>query len=156
MKVIDTLIDDVKIIEPRIFKDARGFFMETFRQSWFVENISSVTFVQDNHSQSIANTLRGLHYQLNNPQGKLVRVISGSVIDIAVDLRKSSSTFGHHVAVELSSQNKCTDYYTPADEYCLVWNDAELGVDWDLAGKIPVVSNKDERGLSLKDAPYYE
>jgi dTDP-4-dehydrorhamnose 3,5-epimerase len=181
MKVIDTLIDDVKIIEPRIFKDARGFFMETFRQSWFVENIYNATFVQDNHSQSIANTLRGLHYQLNNPQGKLVRVISGCVIDIAVDLRKSSSTFGHHVAVELFSQNhrqlwvppgfahgfyviseqaefvyKCTDYYTPGDEYCLVWNDAELGVDWDLAGKSPVVSDKDERGLSLKDAPYYE
>ena len=106
MQVIETSIDAIKIIEPRVFGDERGFFMETFRDDWFKHNVANVDFVQDNHSLSKQGTLRGLHYQLQQPQGKLVRCVAGRVIDVAVDMRRSSSTFGQHVSVELSADNK--------------------------------------------------
>ncbi|WP_026377123.1 dTDP-4-dehydrorhamnose 3,5-epimerase [Aestuariibacter salexigens] len=181
MQVIDTSIDDIKVIEPKVFGDHRGFFMETFRDDWFREQVSDVTFVQDNHSASKQGTLRGLHYQLKQPQGKLVRVVAGSVIDVAVDMRKSSPTFGKHVAVELSTENKrqmwvpggfahgfyvtseyaefvyrCTDYYAPGDEYCVLYSDPELGIDWQLLNDAPLVSDKDKQGNLFKDATYYE
>lgn len=181
MNYIDTAIADVKIIEPNVYGDERGFFMETFRVDEFNEHCSQRSFVQDNHSKSSHGILRGLHYQLKNTQGKLVRVISGEVYDVVVDMRKSSATFGHHVGVVLSGENKrqlwvpegfahgfyvmsesaefvykCTDYYAPEHEVSLSWNDPELAIKWPLAGNSqPSLSNKDEQGLSFKDAPYF-
>jgi dTDP-4-dehydrorhamnose 3,5-epimerase len=181
MQSIDTTIDAVKIIEPRVFGDERGFFMETFRDDWFKQNIANVDFVQDNHSLSKQGTLRGLHYQLQQPQGKLVRCVAGRVIDVAVDMRKSSPTFGCHVAVELSAENKrqlwvpggfahgfavlsetaefvyrCTDYYAPHDEHSMKWNDPQLGIDWQLDGIDPLISEKDAIGKSFSEAATYE
>jgi dTDP-4-dehydrorhamnose 3,5-epimerase len=181
VQVIDTSIPDVKIIEPRVFGDERGFFLETFRVDWFKTNVADVTFVQDNHSKSSHGILRGLHYQLTQTQGKLVRVTSGEVYDVAVDMRKSSTTFGQHVGVVLSGDNKkqlwvpegfahgfyvmsesaefvykCTDYYAPEHEVSLLWNDPALAIEWPLVnGVIPNLSAKDKVGLSFEHAPTF-
>lgn len=179
MNYVDTDIPDVKIIQPKVFEDTRGFFMETFREDWFRENIADVKFVQDNHSKSGNGILRGLHYQLKSTQGKLVRVISGEVYDVAVDMRQSSPTFGNHVGVVLSAENKrqlwvpegfahgfyvmsesaefvysCTDYYMPNFEVSLLWNDPQLNIDWPFTDKtFPKLSKKDEDGSLFSDAP---
>ncbi|HGY9592868.1 TPA: dTDP-4-dehydrorhamnose 3,5-epimerase [Vibrio campbellii] len=169
MKVIDTAIPDVKIIEPTVFGDERGFFMETWNQKRFEELVTGkpTTFVQDNHSKSQKGTLRGLHYQTKNTQGKLVRVISGEVFDVVVDIRKASPTFGKWVGVYLSAENKrqlwvpegfahgfyvtsdeadfvykCTDYYNPLSEHSIIWNDRDIGIDWPLVNE-PKLSTKD-------------
>jgi len=178
---IDTAISDVKIIEPNVFGDERGFFMETFRVDEFNKHCSPRAFVQDNHSKSSHGILRGLHYQMENTQGKLVRVTSGEVYDVAVDVRKSSPTYGQHVGVVLSADNKrqlwvpegfahgfyvmsesaefvykCTDYYAPKHEVSLLWNDPELNIKWPLIdGKHPSLSSKDESGILFKDAPSF-
>ena len=182
MQVIQTKIPDVKIIEPKVFGDERGFFMETFRDDWFREKCANVTFVQDNHSKSAQGILRGLHYQLQNTQGKLVRVVSGEVYDVAVDMRKDSATFGQWIGVTLSSENgrqlwvpegfahgfyvtsgsaefvyKCTDYYHPESEVSLKYDDDELAIDWPiLIGTTPSLSAKDSNGVSFFDAPKFE
>jgi dTDP-4-dehydrorhamnose 3,5-epimerase len=181
VQVIDTSIPDVKIIEPKVFGDERGFFLETFRVDWFETNVADVTFVQDNHSKSSHGILRGLHYQLTQTQGKLVRVTSGEVYDVAVDMRKSSPTFGQHVGVVLSGDNKkqlwvpegfahgfyvmsesaefvykCTDYYAPEHEVSLLWNDPALAIQWPLVDDaIPNLSAKDKVGLSFEHAPSF-
>ena len=176
MKVIDTKIPDVKLLEPQVFGDERGFFMETFRDEWFKQNIADRTFVQENHSKSVKGVLRGLHYQTENTQGKLVRVISGAVFDVAVDMREFSPTFGQWVGEILSAENKrqlwvpegfahgfyvltdeaeftykCTDYYNPKSEHSLIWNDETVGIEWPLEGE-PSLSAKDLAGKILKDA----
>ncbi|EOX7392055.1 MULTISPECIES: dTDP-4-dehydrorhamnose 3,5-epimerase [Enterobacter] len=173
MKVIDTIIHDVKIIEPRVFGDERGFFLETFEKKRYQEMLNiDLDFVQDNHSRSTKDVLRGLHFQKNNPQGKLVRVVSGAVFDVAVDIRPDSKTYGRWVGVELSAENKnqlwippglahgfcvltdtadfeykCTDYYYPEHEGCLLWNDEEVGIEWPVTN--PKLSEKDKKGLTL-------
>ena len=176
MKVIDTKIPDVKLLEPQVFGDERGFFMETFRDEWFKQNIADRTFVQENHSKSVKGVLRGLHYQTENTQGKLVRVVSGAVFDVAVDMRENSPTFGQWVGEILSAENKrqlwvpegfahgfyvltdeaeftykCTDYYNPKAEHSLIWNDETVGIEWHLEGE-PSLSAKDLAGKILKDA----
>jgi len=182
MKVIDTQIADVKIIEPSVFGDERGFFMETWQQKVFEQKVAEVAFVQDNHSKSSQGILRGLHYQTENAQGKLVRVISGEVYDVAVDLRKSSATFGQWVGVTLSADNKrmlwvpkgfahgfyvtsdsaefvykCTDYYNAAAECSLSWDDSDLNIDWPLvAGSAPQLSPKDAGAGSFAEAVYFD
>ncbi|WP_028862352.1 dTDP-4-dehydrorhamnose 3,5-epimerase [Psychromonas aquimarina] len=181
MKFINTSIEDVKIIEPKVFGDERGFFMETFRAELFAEKTGAKPFVQDNHSKSSQGILRGLHYQQDQTQGKLVRVISGSVYDVAVDMRRSSSTFGRWVGVELSSDNKrqlwipegfahgfyvlsesaefvykCTDYYHPESDVSMKWDDSEVGIEWPLVdGKEPLLSGKDANALSFVDSPKF-
>lgn len=173
MKVIDTKIPEVKIIEPKVFGDERGFFMETWHQERFNELVAggnSTSFVQDNHSKSKKGTLRGLHFQTENAQGKLVRVVSGEVFDVAVDIREGSPTFGTWVGVYLSAENKrqlwvppgfahgfyvtsdeaefvykCTDYYNPKAEKSILWNDPDLCVEWPLEGE-PLLSDKDIKG----------
>lgn len=167
MNVIDTSILDVKIIEPKVFGDQRGFFLETFQQERYSEAGISLPFVQDNHSRSEKGVLRGLHFQKTKPQGKLVRVVSGEVFDVAVDIRKSSPTFGKWEGVVLSAENKrqfwvppglahgflvlseyadfeykCTDYYDSSDEGALRWDDEDIGIDWP-AGIEPMLSEKD-------------
>jgi len=179
VNVIDTSISDVKIFEPKVFGDERGFFVETFRQSHFDDLGVDAQFVQDNHSSSTKGVLRGLHYQIQQPQGKLVRVISGEVYDVAVDLRKNSPTFGQHVGVYLSAENKkifwvppgfahgflvtsdsaefvykCTEYYAPEHDRTLLWNDPELAINWPLDGE-PELSEKDVIGKRLADAEAY-
>jgi len=182
MKYIETAISDVKIIEPNIFGDERGFFMETFRVDEFNEKCVERSFVQENHSKSEHGILRGLHYQLKNTQGKLVRVTSGEVYDVAVDMRKSSPTYGQHIGVVLSAENKrqlwvpegfahgfyvmsdsaefvykCTDYYAPEHEVSLLWNDPVLNIKWPLVnGSQPSLSIKDNEGLLFADAPSFE
>lgn len=176
MRVIDTKIPDVKLLEPQVFGDERGFFMETFRDEWFKENVANRTFVQENHSKSVKGVLRGLHYQTENTQGKLVRVISGAVFDVAVDMRENSPTFGQWIGEILSAENKrqlwvpegfahgfyvmtdeaefvykCTDYYNPKAEHSLIWNDETVGIEWPLEGE-PSLSAKDLAGKILKDA----
>jgi len=182
MKISPTAIPDVLLFEPTVFGDHRGFFMETFRQSFFDEILPGVRFVQDNHSRSSQGILRGLHYQLNQPQGKLVRVVQGEIYDVAVDLRKDSPTFGQSVGLVLSAENKqqlwvppgfahgfyvisetaemvykCSDYYAPADEHSLLWNDPELGIQWPLVPGLgdPVLSDKDKNAKPLSEAPVY-
>lgn len=176
MKIIDTAIADVKILEPRVFGDTRGFFMESYNQKTFRELIGQdVNFVQDNHSRSSQNILRGLHYQIQQPQDKLVRVVAGEVFDVAVDLRRSSDTFGQWVGAILSAENqhqlwvpagfahgfvvlsetadfvyKTTDYYAPEHERCLRWDDPTVGIDWPHKGE-PLLSEKDKTGLALAD-----
>lgn len=171
MKVTRTAIDDVLIIEPRVFGDERGFFYESFNQRAWQENTGLDTkFVQDNHSRSVKGVLRGLHYQIQQPQGKLVRVVLGEVYDVAVDIRKSSPTFGKWVGVHLNAENKkqlwvpegfahgflvlsdvaeflyrTTDFYAPEHERCIIWNDSELGIDWP-EGVEPQLSPKDAVG----------
>jgi dTDP-4-dehydrorhamnose 3,5-epimerase len=174
MKVIDTAIADVKIIEPKVFGDERGFFLETWNDAVFSKAGLNIKFVQDNHSRSSKGILRGLHYQLQQTQGKLVRALHGTVYDVAVDLRKSSATFGQHVGVILSEENKrlfwvppgfahgfvvlsesadflykCTDLYAPQYERSLLWNDPALGIDWQLSGAEPILSAKDKAGVPL-------
>ncbi|EMV8406018.1 dTDP-4-dehydrorhamnose 3,5-epimerase, partial [Escherichia coli] len=175
MKIINTKIEDVKIIKPIIHEDERGFFMESWNQKVFNEVIGKTIFVQDNHSKSYKGTLRGLHFQTSNPQGKLVRVINGEVFDVVVDLRHQSKTFGKWVGVYLSSVNnyqlwipegfahgfyvvsdhaefvyKCTDYYNPYSQQTLSWDDPELGILWPL-DTAPILSEKDKSGSSFKN-----
>ncbi len=177
MHVIDTAIPDVKIIEPKVFGDDRGFFYESFNHKRFEDAIGrKVEFVQDNHSRSTHGVLRGLHYQIRQPQGKLVRVVVGEVFDVAVDLRKSSPTFGQWVGVTLSAENKrqlwvpegfahgfvvtsdvaeflykTTDYYAPEHERCIAWNDPDLAIAWPIEGE-PALSGKDACGGVLATA----
>ncbi|HFQ5257517.1 TPA: dTDP-4-dehydrorhamnose 3,5-epimerase [Vibrio vulnificus] len=175
MKIIDTKIPDVKIIEPTVFGDERGFFMETWNQKRFEELVTGkpTKFVQDNHSKSKKGILRGLHYQTENTQGKLVRVVSGEVFDVAVDIRKDSPTFGQWVGEYLSSENKrqlwipegfahgfyvtseeaefiykCTDYYNPGAEVSINWNDPEINIKWP-QNINPMLSTKDSNGISF-------
>ncbi len=174
MKVAATAIADVLLLEPAVYQDGRGSFFESFNQRRFGEVAKrNVCFVQDNHSHSQKNVLRGLHYQLHRPQGKLVRVTAGEVFDVAVDLRRSSPTFGKFVGTVLSAANrkqiwipegfahgflvlseaadflyKITDYYAPEDEHCLIWNDPEVAIDWPGDCK-PILSAKDRSGLPL-------
>ena len=180
MKIIETKIPDVKLLEPQVFGDERGFFMETFRDEWFKQNVADRTFVQENHSKSVKGVLRGLHYQTENTQGKLVRVVQGAVFDVAVDLRKSSPTFGQWVGEILSAENKrqlwvpegfahgfyvltetaeftykCTDYYNPKAEHYLIWNDETVGIEWPLDGK-PSLSVKDLKGKTLSETIIFE
>jgi dTDP-4-dehydrorhamnose 3,5-epimerase len=181
MKYLDTAIPDVKILEPEVYGDERGFFMETFRAGEFQEITGAKPFVQDNHSKSSQGILRGLHYQLERTQGKLVRIVSGTVYDVAVDMRKNSATFGQWVGMELSAENKlqmwvpegfahgfyvvsdyaefvykCTDYYHPQSEVSVLWNDAALGIEWPLVnGTLPLLSNKDASGLPFAEAPNF-
>lgn len=177
MNVIPTDIPDVKIIEPAVFGDERGFFMETWQQKKFEELVTGkpTSFVQDNHSKSSKGILRGLHFQTENTQSKLVRVISGEVFDVAVDIRKSSPTFGQWVGVYLSAENKrqlwvpegfahgfyvtsdeaefvykCTDYYNPSAEVSIAWNDPKLAIEWPLTSE-PNLSNKDVNGINFLD-----
>lgn len=171
-----TRLPEVVLIEPKVFGDSRGFFMETWEARKFAEGGIDATFVQDNHSRSSRWVLRGLHYQLRHTQGKLVRVTAGEVFDVAVDVRKSSPTFGQWVGEYLSAENrrmlwvppgfahgfvvlsesvdflyKCTDYYDPASECTLLWNDPEIGVQWPIpAGVAPIVSEKDRKGLAWR------
>lgn len=180
MNVIRTDIPDVVILEPKVFGDERGFFFESFNQQQFAKAIgSSPAFVQDNHSRSVKGVLRGLHYQIQQPQGKLVRVAMGEVWDVAVDIRRDSPTFGKWVGVTLSAENKrqlwvpagfahgfvvtsavaeflykTTDYYAPAHERCIAWNDASLGITWPI-DVAPTVSAKDAAGKSLQDAELF-
>ncbi|TRT79433.1 MAG: dTDP-4-dehydrorhamnose 3,5-epimerase [Microcystis aeruginosa Ma_AC_P_19900807_S299] len=180
MKVIPTEIPDVLIIEPQVYGDDRGFFLESFNQKDFREKTGvNTTFVQDNHSMSLKNVLRGLHYQIPNPQGKLVRVVNGSVFDVAVDARKSSPTFGQWVGCILSAENKrifwvpegfahgflvlsdraeflykTTNYYYPQYEKTILWNDADLGIDWPLETP-PILSPKDQAGQPFKSVEVF-
>jgi len=180
MKALPTVIRDVLIIEPQIYGDSRGFFFESFNQAAFnALTETNYVFVQDNHSRSAKGVLRGLHYQLGRPQGKLVRVARGSVFDVAVDIRRESPTFGKWVGVELSENNnrqlwvppglahgflvlsesadflyKTTDYYAPASERCIVWNDPTLAVDWPLDGIAPTLSAKDAAGGLFESADF--
>jgi len=183
MKITPTAIPDVLLLEPTVHGDHRGFFMETFRQSLFDEQVPGIRFVQDNHSKSAQGILRGLHYQLQQPQGKLVRVVAGEIYDVAVDMRQGSPTFGTSVGALLSAENhhqlwvppgfahgfyvvsdsaemvyKCSDYYAPGDEYSLLWNDPALKIDWPLIAGAPppVLSAKDRDGLLLRDAPVFD
>tara|TARA_Y100001936_G_scaffold252558_1_gene312743 strand:- start:30362 stop:30910 length:549 start_codon:yes stop_codon:yes gene_type:complete len=181
MKIIPTSIPEVLIIEPNIFSDNRGFFFESFNENEFFKNTGlNVRFVQDNHSQSMKGVLRGLHYQIQKPQGKLVRVIRGAVFDVAVDIRKSSPTFGKWAGVELTESNyrqlwapigfahgflvlsdsadflyKVTDYYTPKFERSILWNDPNIGIKWPLLSKEPQLSTKDKTSLPLEQADIY-
>jgi dTDP-4-dehydrorhamnose 3,5-epimerase len=182
MKVIDTEIPDVKIIELDVMGDERGFFVESWHKTKFAEFGLDLTFVQDNHSRSQHGILRGLHYQMEHTQGKLVRVTAGCVYDVAVDIRKSSPTFGQHVGVELSAENsrmlwvppqfahgfyvmsesadfqyKCTDFYHPESEQSMLWNDEELGIEWPLVdGKAPSLSQKDKDGIAFRDSIIFD
>jgi dTDP-4-dehydrorhamnose 3,5-epimerase len=180
MRFVDTDIPDVKILEPQVFGDERGFFMETFRADEFMNETAAEPFVQDNHSKSTKGILRGLHYQLEQTQGKLVRVVSGAVFDVAVDMRQASPTFGKWVGVTLSAENKrqlwvpegfahgfyvlseaaefvykCTDYYHPQSEVSLRWDDPEVGIEWPLRADSPRLSQKDAEGLSFAAAPKF-
>lgn len=180
MKVIHTAIPDLLIIEPKVFGDERGFFFESYNQRIFADLTGrDINFVQDNHSRSAKNVLRGLHYQIQHPQGKLVRVVQGAVLDVAVDIRRSSPTFGQHVALELSADNKLmlwmpegfahgfvvltetaeflyktTDYWFPEHERCLLWNDPTLAINWKLHPP-PMVSAKDALGKAFSAAELF-
>jgi dTDP-4-dehydrorhamnose 3,5-epimerase len=179
MELLPTGHPDVLLIAPRVFGDARGFFLESYNRRAFAAIGVDTDFVQDNHSLSRKGVLRGLHYQIRQPQGKLVRVVAGEVWDVAVDLRRSSPHFGRAVGFALSAENKriawippgfahgflvvsevaeflykTTDYYAPEHERCLLWNDPALAIDWPLAGE-PLLSDKDRRGVPLADAEVY-
>lgn len=182
MQLHETRLPDVHVVEPQVFGDERGYFMEVWQARKFAGCGLDVEFVQDNRSRSAGGILRGLHYQLQQPQGKLVSVIHGEVYDVAVDMRRASPTYGQWVGVTLSGANrlmlwvppgfahgfyvtsasadfyyKCTDYYAPEDEHTVAWNDADLDIDWPLpAGQAPVVSAKDAEGAAFKDAEAYE
>jgi dTDP-4-dehydrorhamnose 3,5-epimerase len=181
MKVIPTALPDVLILEPRVFGDARGFFFESHNRKTFAAATGlDVDFVQDNQSRSDRGVLRGLHYQIRQPQGKLVRVVAGTIFDVAVDLRKGSPTLGRWVGVELSGENfrqlwvpagfahgflvlsasadvmyKTTDYYAPEHERCLRWDDPQVGIDWP-QGATPVLSAKDQVGLALSGVELFD
>jgi len=180
MNVVPTEIPEVLIIEPKVFEDDRGFFFESFNRRTFAEKTGvEADFVQDNHSRSSQNVLRGLHYQIQQPQGKLVRVVAGAVFDVAVDIRKSAPTFGKWVGCLLSAENKrqlwvpvgfahgfvvvsqtaevlykTTDYYAPGQERCILWNDPDLAINWDLTAP-PVLSAKDQAGQPFKAAELF-
>ncbi len=180
MKVVPTSIPDVLLLEPNVFGDARGFFLESYNRRAFGEATGlDIEFVQDNHSRSARNVLRGLHYQIHQPQGKLVRVVAGAVFDVVVDLRKSSATFGRWVGFTLSAVDKrmawipagfahgfvvlsdfaeflykTTDYYAPQHEKSVLWNDAEIGIQWPLKAP-PILSAKDARGNTFRDADVF-
>jgi len=179
VQIIETAIPDVKILEPKVFGDHRGFFFESFNARAFAAVDPTVSFVQDNHSKSQRGVLRGLHYQIRQPQGKLVRVVAGEVLDVAVDIRRSSPSFGRWVAVRLSSENrrqlwipagfahgfvvlsesaeflyKTTDFYAPEHERCIRWNDPDLAIDWQYEGE-PLLSAKDAAGSLFRDAEVY-
>ncbi|MEZ5741549.1 MAG: dTDP-4-dehydrorhamnose 3,5-epimerase [Burkholderiaceae bacterium] len=180
MKIIETALPDVLILEPKVFGDDRGFFLESYNQKVFQEATGvGADFVQDNHSRSARHVLRGIHYQLVHPQGKLVRAVVGEVLDVAVDLRRSSPHFGQHVAVRLSAENKrqlwippgfghgfmvlsefaeflykTTEYWYPEHDRTLAWNDPTVGVDWGVAE--PLLSAKDTRGASLAQAEAFD
>jgi dTDP-4-dehydrorhamnose 3,5-epimerase len=178
MNVVKTSIPDILIIEPKVFGDERGFFFESFNAQAFetATGLKNVQFVQDNHSKSAKNVLRGLHYQIEQPQGKLVRVTAGEVFDVAVDMRRTSATFGQWVGVVLSAENKCqmwvpagfahgflvlsefaeflyktTDFYAPVHECCVKWDDPTIAIKWPLQAE-PLLSAKDNLGLALNDA----
>jgi dTDP-4-dehydrorhamnose 3,5-epimerase len=179
MNIVKTEIPEVLIIEPKVFGDARGFFFESYNQKAMAEAGITATFVQDNHSRSAKNVLRGLHYQIQQPQGKLVRVVVGEVYDVALDVRKSSPTFGQWVGFNLSAENKrmawippgfahgflvvsdyaeflykTTDFWAPQHERCIRWNDPDLGIEWPLQGE-PLLAAKDSAGVQLKDAEVF-
>jgi dTDP-4-dehydrorhamnose 3,5-epimerase len=180
MNIIRCEIPDVLILEPKVFGDDRGFFFESFNERAFAEKTGiSARFVQDNHSRSARNVLRGLHYQIRQPQGKLVRVAVGAVFDVAVDLRKSSPTFGKWAGTILSAEDKrqlwippgfahgflvlsesadflykTTDYYAPEHERCIIWNDPDIGIRWPLQGE-PILAAKDKAGKRLADAELF-
>lgn len=180
MDVRQTPLPGVLVIEPRVFEDSRGFFMETYHQQRYAEAGIIGPFVQDNVSRSVRGTLRGLHYQIQQPQGKLVQAIRGAIFDVAVDLRRMSPTFGKWYGVELSDSNhrqlfvppgfahgfcvltetadflyKCSDVYAPEHERTLLWNDPDIGIEWPLDGE-PILSVKDRRGVALSAAECYE
>jgi dTDP-4-dehydrorhamnose 3,5-epimerase len=177
---IETSLPGVFILEPRVFGDERGFFFESYNQQSMAKVGIRDAFVQDNHSSSSFNVLRGLHYQIQRAQGKLVRVVEGEILDVAVDLRKSSANFGRWEAVRISSENKrmlwipagfahgflvlsaradvlykATDYYSPEHERTLAWNDPQVGIRWELQGE-PIISAKDQRGVTLQDAETFD
>ena len=180
MKATRLAIPDVVLIEPKVFGDDRGFFFESFNQARFDSAIGrKISFVQDNHSRSAKNVLRGLHYQVRQAQGKLVRVTQGTVFDVAVDIRQSSPTFGHWVGATLSAENKIqmwvpegfahgfitlsdsaeflyktTDYYSPEHERAICWNDADIGIEWPISDE-PILSNKDQQAVSFNNAAYF-
>jgi dTDP-4-dehydrorhamnose 3,5-epimerase len=180
MNVIQTTIPDLLVLEPKVFGDERGFFLESFNAAAFQEATGQkVVFVQDNQSRSARNVLRGLHYQIRQTQGKLVRVVRGAVFDVTVDIRKSSRTFGQWFGIELSETNhrqlwvppgfahgfvvlsdsadflyKSTDYYAPAHERCIVWNDPQIGIEWPMKWA-PQLSTKDQAGLALNQAELF-
>lgn len=180
MIVIPTEISNVLIIKPQVFGDERGFFMESFNQRIFCEKTGlNIEFVQDNHSRSVQNVLRGLHYQIQQPQGKLIRVVAGEILDVAVDIRRNSPTFGQWISCYLSAKNrhqlwvpagfahgfsvvsevaevlyKATDYYAPQYERSIRWDDPDLSINWNL-GAAPIISSKDKAGALLKDAEVY-
>lgn len=182
MKATPTAIPDVLVIEPKVFGDSRGFFFESFNQKAFDEAVGAhVDFVQDNHSRSVKGVLRGLHYQIQQPQGKLVRVVRGAVLDVAVDIRRKSPTFGQWVSQELSEENhkqlwvpagfahgflvlsdtadflyKTTDYYSPASERCIAWNDPKIAIAWPDLETDFVLSTKDQAGKLLDEAEVFE
>jgi dTDP-4-dehydrorhamnose 3,5-epimerase len=181
MNLVATAIAGLVILEPRVFGDDRGFFYESFNARRFAELTGiSAPFVQDNHSKSAKNVLRGLHYQILQPQGKLVRVVAGEVFDVAVDIRKSSPTFGRSVGLHLSAENKrqlwipegfahgfmvlsesaeflykTTDYWAPEHERSILWNDPALGIDWPQGGGVPLLSGKDQIGKLLAEAEVF-
>lgn len=183
MNIVSTSIPDLFVIEPRVFGDERGFFFESFNERRFLEAVGakeSLRFVQDNHSRSAKNVLRGLHYQVRQPQGKLVRVVAGEVFDVAVDLRRSSPTFGKWFGALLSAENKrqmwvppgfahgfvvtsdsadflykTTDYWAPEYERSIAWNDPAIGIEWPVFGA-PILSEKDKKASLLADAEVYQ
>jgi dTDP-4-dehydrorhamnose 3,5-epimerase len=180
VKIAPTQLPEVLVIEPQVFGDERGFFLESWNQASFAEAGLDLQFVQDNHSRSARGVLRGIHYQLTRPQGKLVRVTAGRVFDVAVDLRRSSPRFGRWAGAELSAENKrmmwvppgfghgfltledgtdflykCTEFYAPDDEHCIAWDDRQIGVEWPLGGMEPSLSRKDQAGLPLAEASLY-
>ena len=181
MKATPLAIPDVILFEPTVFGDARGFFFESFNQAEFEAAVGRrVSFVQDNHSSSAKNVLRGLHYQILQPQGKLVRVVEGTVFDVAVDIRRSSPMFGRWVGEVLSAENKrqlwvpegfahgfvvlsdtaeflykTTDYYAPQHERCIIWDDPTIGIKWPFDG-LPILSGKDRQGVTFDRAEYFE
>ncbi len=178
MEVVALALAGLKLVQPRVFSDARGFFVEIYHGHKYREAGVAQQFVQDNHSLSTRGVLRGLHYQLPNPQGKLVACLSGEIFDVAVDLRRSSPTFGQWHGVRLNGENhwqlyvpegfahgfcvlseaahvlyKCTDYYSPGNEHTLIWNDPAIGIDWPVHA--PVLSERDARGKRLSDCPLF-
>lgn len=180
MKILPTTLQGVLLLEPQVFGDERGFFLESYNRRTFAEAGIAEEFVQDNHSFSIRNTLRGLHYQVRQPQGKLVRVIVGEIMDVAVDLRRSSATFGRAETFLLSGESKrmawipvgfahgfrvlsetahviykSTEFYSLADERTVAWNDPDIGIEWKLGGP-PILSRKDQQGLSLRDTEAFD
>ncbi len=181
MNIIPTSIPDILLIEPQVFQDERGFFLESYQKEKFKQAGIEADFVQDNHSKSCQGTLRGLHYQIHQPQGKLVRVIAGEVFDVAVDIRRSSPTFGQWIGDYLSAENKrmlwvpvgfahgfyvtsreaevlykASDYYAPQSERSLIWNDPLIGIQWPLKGEMPILSSKDAMGKLLSEAEVFE